>query len=165
MMDLRIRRAASSDLDGLVELENAAFDSERMSARQWRRHLESLSAEVLVAVSERRLVGAAVLFYRRGNGIARLYSIAVAADARGQGLGEARLRAAEQAARRRGSSVLRLEVRVSNASAQRLYERHEWRRFGTRARYYDDGEDALRFEKSLRDSTALGAQTMAVQTA
>jgi ribosomal-protein-alanine N-acetyltransferase len=157
-MDLRIRRALSSDLDGLVELENVAFASERMSARQWRRHLESLSAEVLVAVSERRLVGAAVLFYRRGNGIARLYSIAVATDARGQGLGEALLLAAEQAARRRGSGALRLEVRVSNSAAQRLYERHDWRRFAARPRYYDDGEDAVRYEKSLKDAAAPAAQ-------
>lgn len=147
--EVHIRRATSGDLAALVELENAAFAVERMSARQLRRHLESLSADVLVAIRERRVVGAAVLFFRRANHVARLYSIAVADSERGHGIGEALLAAAEQAARRRGSRTLRLEVRVDNAAAQRLYERRGYRRFGTRAGYYEDGQDALRYEKAL----------------
>ncbi|HEY0179672.1 MAG TPA: GNAT family N-acetyltransferase [Dokdonella sp.] len=147
--EARIRRATLVDLGALVELENASFDVERLSPRQLRRHLESLSAEVLVAVRERRVVGAAVLFFRRTSPIARLYSIAVAADQRGRGLGAALLAAAERAARRRGGRALRLEVRVDNPAAQRLYERRGYRRFGARAAYYEDGADALRYEKRL----------------
>ena len=36
---VRIRAARMSDLDALVELENRSFTSDRMSRRQWRRHL------------------------------------------------------------------------------------------------------------------------------
>ena len=46
---VHIRRATIDDLADLVELENSTFVIERMSARQLRRHLESLSAEILVA--------------------------------------------------------------------------------------------------------------------
>jgi ribosomal-protein-alanine N-acetyltransferase len=36
-----------------------------------------------------------------------------------------------------------LEVRPSNAAARALYERAGFRDAGLRARYYQDGEDAL----------------------
>jgi len=144
-----VRRATSGDLDGLVALEQATFVLDRMSERQWRRHLDSLSAEVLVAVRERQLVGAAIVFYRRGQDIARLYSIAVAASERGTGIGAELLAAVEQAARRRGSRRLRLEVRADNAAAQRLYERAGYHAFGSHRAYYEDGADARRYEKRL----------------
>lgn len=147
--DAHIRRATIGDLDALVELENASFAVERMSARQLRRHLESLSAEIFVATRERQVVGAAVLFFRRSNHVARLYSIAVASSERGSGLGASLLAAAEQAARRRGSRALRLEVRSDNIAAQRLYERHGYHRFGLHRGYYEDGHDAQRYEKTL----------------
>ncbi|MFC5489342.1 GNAT family N-acetyltransferase [Dokdonella soli] len=149
MTDAHIRRATMGDLDALVELENSVFEVERMSARQLRRHLESLSAEVFVATRERRVVGAAVLFFRRASNVARLYSIAVAPSERGGGIGEGLLVAAEQAARRRGSRSLRLEVRSDNAGAQRLYERHGYHHFGLHRAYYEDGHDAQRYEKAL----------------
>lgn len=143
----RIRRATQSDLAALIELENSSFASDRMHPRQWRRHLDSLSAEVLVATSHGRLLGAAVLFFRAHSRIARLYSIAVAGAARGGGIGEALLAASERAAVRHGCDRLRLEVRADNAAAQRLYERADYRRFGRHRGYYEDGQDALRYEK------------------
>lgn len=146
---VHIRRATIDDLAALVELENSTFVIERMSTRQLRRHLESLSAEILVATRQRRVVGAAVVFFRRANDIARLYSIAVAASERGNGLGEALLAAIAHAARRRGSRRLRLEVRSDNAAAQRLYERLGYRHFGSHADYYEDGHAAHRYEKPL----------------
>ena len=145
----RVRRATVGDLSALVALEQATFSLDRMSGRQWRRHIDSVSADVLVAVRERQLIGAAIVFYRRGGDIARLYSIAVAAGERGAGTGAILLAAVEQAARRRGSKRLRLEVRADNAAAQRLYERAGYRQFGMRDAYYEDGADAQRYEKPL----------------
>lgn len=145
----RARHAARGDLAALVELENASFAGDRMSARQWRRHIDSASSEVLVATLGRRLAGAAVLLYRVRSRVARLYSIAVAADARGRGIGEVLLAASERAAAGRGCDRVRLEVRVDNATAQHLYERRGYRRFGLRRGYYEDGRDALRYEKAL----------------
>lgn len=147
--DVHIRRATIGDLGALVDLENAAFAIDRMSVRQWRHHLESLSVEILVAIRERGVVGAAIVFFRRGSAVARLYSVAVAASERGRGIGDDLLTASEHAATRRGSRAMRLEVRSDNAGAQRLYERHAFRRIGTRVGYYADGHCALRYEKSL----------------
>lgn len=147
---LRVRRAASSDLDDLVALEQRSFSSDRLSRAQYRRHLDSDSALVLVASANHHLfLGSAVLFFRKHSAVARLYSLATRPEARGQGVGAALLEAAAMAAGRRGSRALRLEVRTDNAAAIALYERHGFRRIGRYAQYYEDGTDAWRYEKAL----------------
>lgn len=146
----RIRRARLADLDALVALEQASFSTDHLSRRQYRRHLRSASALVLVAIDGALLLGKAVVFFRRDSATARLYSIAVAGAARGRGLGATLLDAAERAARRHGSSRLRLEVRPDNGAATRLYESRGYRRFGTYPAFYEDGADAWRYEKQLR---------------
>jgi len=146
----RIRRAMPADLDALVALERAAFTTDHLSQRQYRRHLRSDSAAVLAAVDGSGLLGKAVVFFRRRSDIARLYSIAVADAARGRGLGQALLTAAERIASRRGARRMRLEVRQDNAAAIRLYERKGYRCFSAYPRFYEDGADAWRYEKALR---------------
>lgn len=149
MTDYRIRRATLADLDALVALERRAFSTDHLSSRQYRHHIASDRARVLTAVDASGLLGKAVVFFRRYTDIARLYSIAVAHEARGRGLGEALLAAVERAARARGCRRLRLEVRQDNAGAIRLYERLGYRRFGAYAGFYEDGADAWRYEKDL----------------
>ena len=144
-----IRRATVADLSALVQLEHATFEHDRLSARQWQRHLHSDSAVVLVAARGRELAGAAVLFFRSGSQVARLYSIATAARARGEGIGAQLLGACERVARRRRCDRVRLEVRHDNPAAQRLYERHGYRRIAAVEAYYEDGADAWRYEKTL----------------
>ncbi len=146
---VHVRRATANDLDAIVALEDAAFQGDRISRRQWRHHLESLGAGVLLAIHDRRVVGALLLLFRRGARSGRLYSLAVASGQRGRGIGERLLRAAERAARRRGVGAVTLEVRCDNGAAQRLYERLGYQRCGMRAAYYEDGADALRYRKSL----------------
>jgi ribosomal-protein-alanine acetyltransferase len=147
---VRVRRAEVSDLDDLVALEEATFDTDRLSRAQYRKHLDSETAQVLVAsANHRRFLGTAVVFYRKGTTVARLYSIATKPQARGKGVGSALIEAAEDAARTRGCRSLRLEVRKDNGVAIRLYERMGYQRIGEYAKYYGDGADALRLEKVL----------------
>jgi ribosomal protein S18 acetylase RimI-like enzyme len=147
--DIVLRTARESDLPALVALEEATFDYDRMTAAQYRRHLASRSAVLLVAVRARELLGSALLFLRAGSRVARLYSIATAAAARGLGIGRTLLARVERTAARRGCATLRLEVRTDNATAIALYERHGYRRIASLPHYYDDGADAWRYEKSL----------------
>lgn len=145
-----VRRAGPSDLDDLVRLEQGAFDGDRMSRAQYRRHLASDSAQILLAgAGPQDCLGSIVLFFRRRSTVARVYSLATRPEARGRGIGAALLRAATAAARRRGCRVLRLEVRTDNAAAIALYERLGYRRFGTWPHYYQDGADAWRYEQVL----------------
>lgn len=146
---LTVRRAVMADLAALVELENSSFSSDRLSLRQWKHHLDNPSAWVLVAVREGHAAGAAVAFFRSGSRVARLYSLAVAARQRGQGLGAQLLEAVERIARRRHCDRLRLEVRVDNVVAQRLYEQHGYGRIAQLDAYYEDGAAAWRYQKTL----------------
>ena len=148
---VRVRRAELSDLDDLVALEEASFDHDRLSRAQFRRHLDSETAQVLVAsANHRNFLGTAVVFVRKNSANARLYSLASKPEARGKGVGTALIDAAEDYARARRCRALRLEVRVDNESAIRLYQRLGYRRLGAAlAGYYEDGADAYRFEKAL----------------
>lgn len=146
----RIRRADAVDLDALVALEERVFRHDRLSRTQFRRHLDSHSALVLIAKEDGRLLGVAVVFFRRGAQVARLYSLVTAPEARGRGVGGALLEAAERAARTRRCRTLRLEVRTDNRAALRLYETRGYHHLVRRPGYYEDGSDAHRYEKSLR---------------
>ncbi|MDX5362229.1 MAG: GNAT family N-acetyltransferase [Alphaproteobacteria bacterium] len=122
-----------------------------MSRRSLARAVASPSVRVLVTAGAGPggLGGAAVVFYRKGAGAARLYSIATAAAERGQGHGDALLAAVEADAIGRGCDRLRLEVRADNAVAADWYRRRAFQCCGRRAAYYEDGVDALVFEKRL----------------
>jgi ribosomal-protein-alanine acetyltransferase len=147
----RLRRARRADIAGLLALENASFATDRMSARQLRRHIDSSSAEFLVATDDAQVLGAALVFLRRRSAVARLYSIAVADAARGLGLGTRLLEVAERRAQRRGARAMRLEVRSDNHAARRLYEANGYRRIASLPSYYEDGADGARYERELRE--------------
>jgi ribosomal protein S18 acetylase RimI-like enzyme len=144
------RRANPDDVKPIEALETRAFASDRLSARSLRDYLKSPAASVLVAEDEAgRLAGYAIVRFRRATSVARLYSIAVAEDARGRGVGEQLLTAAEDEARRRGDLFMRLEVRADNASAIALYERLGYKAFGRHMDYYEDHAEAIRLEKRI----------------
>lgn len=145
----RLRRASGRDLAALVELEQSAFTGDRLSPRQFRRHLTSASADLMVAAGCNGIDGYALLFRRRGSRVGRIYSIAVAPLARGQGLGDRLLQRMEATARAHGLTEVRLEVRQDNVAAVALYTRRGYLRFGERKAYYEDGGDAWRMAKSL----------------
>jgi ribosomal protein S18 acetylase RimI-like enzyme len=73
-MNVRIRAALVADIDALLAIENAAFATDRISRRSFRLLIERDTASVLVA-DEGDLTGYCVVLYRRGSGVARLYSI------------------------------------------------------------------------------------------
>jgi ribosomal-protein-alanine N-acetyltransferase len=75
---------------------------------------------------------------------AHITEIAVREQFRGQGIGELLLIGSVRVATTYGSTVVTLEVRVSNFIAQRLYEKYGFSTAGIRKGYYSDNrEDAL----------------------
>ncbi len=74
---------------------------------------------------------------------AHISTIATAPARRRRGIGELLLIAMIEAAQELGSSLVTLEVRKSNASAQALYVKYGFEIAGERKQYYsDNGEDA-----------------------
>jgi ribosomal protein S18 acetylase RimI-like enzyme len=103
----------------------------------------------LIAEEDGAPAGYAMVLFRKGSSVARLYSIAVDPDFRGQGVAERLLAEAAQRAAARGANRLRLEFRPTNQAAQRLYERAGFLLLERKPCYYDDGEDAIRMELNL----------------
>ena len=143
------RPALLDDMDALVALERTSFVDDRISRRSFRRFLEAPRDRLIVADQDGALRGYVLVLMHKATRLARIYSIAVAPDSRGQGLGEKLIRQAEAVAAEAGRIVMRLEVRIDNLGAIELYRRLGYRQFGTLKDYYADHGDALRFERRI----------------
>lgn len=150
-----IRPATPADLDMLTALEARAFaPDDRFARRNLRRMLTSKSASLVVAELDGQPAGSAILLFRKGARMARLYSIATDPAFSGRGVGKALIAACEAEARRRQCDRLRLEVRTGNQRAVELYRRSGFSLRGAKKAYYADGEDALVFERTLNGANA-----------
>ena len=159
------RPACANDVDALVSMENAVFETDRLSRRALRRLIASPSATVLIAEMAGAVAAYCILLFRTNSAVARLYSLAVTSQHAGRGLGRALLGAAEQDAVLRGRRLLRLEVRADNARAVALYQKAGFRLIGNTPGYYGDGMSALRMEKDLDPESKAVAQGIGVSRA
>ena len=80
---------------------------------------------------------------------AEVGNIAVDIPFRGQGIAQKLMQTMHERAKQKGATECFLEVRVSNASAIALYKKFGYESYGIRAKYYEDGEDALVMKKEL----------------
>lgn len=147
---LAVRPAQSADLEGLVALENASFATDKLSRRSFRHWLSSDHRALLLAEWAGLVAGYILIIYHPGTRLARIYSLAVAPQLRGNGIAKTLMLAGEQAARDDGRLYLRLEVSVDNTPAIRLYEALGFQKFGLYRDYYQDHKDALRYQKRIR---------------
>ncbi|MGA9031323.1 MAG: N-acetyltransferase [Sulfuricaulis sp.] len=153
---MRIRRAKIDDLAMLVQLEER-FPTDRLSRTNLRRLLRHGHASVWICEQDGVLAGNAVVLYRRGTSVARLYSLVVHPDYLRRGIARALLAAAESEAGNRGCRDLRLEVRPDNLPAMRLYRNGGYAVTGIAGKFYEDGTDALRMRKNLDPVTGAPA--------
>lgn len=152
-----IRPGQIADIPALVRLEEACFDSDRLSRRSFQHMLTRAKAALFVAESAEapgELLGYGLVLFHLGTALARLYSLAVHPSTRGRGIGLGLLEHAEAEARRHDCVALRLEVRADNAAAIALYEGRGYRRLMPLPNYYADAGDGWRYEKRMRFSPA-----------
>lgn len=154
MTALRIRSAEPADIDQLLAIEATRFATDRLSRRSLRHLIAAPSVAVLVAAHQRRILGYAIVLFRRGLTIARLYSLAVAADVTRRGIAAALLAACEKTARLRGCRALRLEVHADNAAARALYAKSGYCEIARLPAYYAEGGAGLRLEKPIAAAPA-----------
>jgi ribosomal protein S18 acetylase RimI-like enzyme len=148
--DIRIRKGRLTDIDALMALEHGVFTVDHLSRRSFRNFLTSPHSVLMVAEEGGgTLAGYVHVLFRPRSKAARLYSIGVVAHAAGRGIGVALLQAGEQAARKRKAPIIRLEVQPGNRAAIARYEKSGYRQTGRLPGYYNDGSDALRYEKAL----------------
>jgi [ribosomal protein S18]-alanine N-acetyltransferase len=143
----QLRRAHPEDLDGIMRLETSIFVTDAWSPEMMARDIADPSCYYLVAFppdEPGHIVGYAGLLAPRGAHEGDIQTIAVAEEARGQGLGRTLMLSLIGEARKRGAREAFLEVRADNPQAQRLYRRLGFEELGIRTGYYQpDNVDAL----------------------
>ena len=143
---ISIRSMVESDLDAILAIEQVSYP------KPWKREhfvheIHSPLASPYVAVADGTVVGYVCLMSLFEE--AQIMNIAVAPQQRGRGVAGMLLEQSIETAREQVAQLLVLEVRVSNATAIRLYERFGFVRFSVRKEYYENKEDAFLMEKPL----------------
>ena len=139
-----IEQANWRDLNALRRLEQACFLQDAWPLWDLIGVLAFPNVVRLKAVSHGEMVGFIAGDIRPGQGVAWIATLAVLPEVRGRGIGKALLRACEDLLE---VSQIRLNVRVSNRVAIRLYEETGYQKAGLWKDYYEDGEDALVMQK------------------
>jgi ribosomal-protein-alanine N-acetyltransferase len=133
-MATKLRRATTSDLDGILEIEHSAF-SDPWSRASFEDYIDNPNAHVFIAERDGDgVLGYVVLLATPPD--ADIANLAVAARARRNGIGRRLVGAALDAARVVGVRHVYLEVRESNNTAISLYESAGFRMIGRRRSYY-----------------------------
>ncbi|GAB2188667.1 GNAT family N-acetyltransferase/peptidase C39 family protein [Sessilibacter sp. MAH2] len=154
-----INAATLTDLNSLIELETACFKTDRLSARSFKRHIQSPNSSLLVIRNEeQKCIAYGLVLYHQGTRLSRLYSLAVSSNYRGQGLALMLLKQLESLAANNERHYMRLEVAKHNQKAIDLYAANGYRVFGEYQDYYGDHDDALRMQKRIRAPREPGVQ-------
>jgi ribosomal-protein-alanine N-acetyltransferase len=140
-MNFSIRQAKVEDLDKIYELETLCFKDPYPKNLLY--ILFSLYPELfLVTETGNKIVGYVSGLVRR-DGYGHIVSICIHPDYRRKGLGTAMMYAIEKILKENfGVCRYRLEVRVSNEVAIKLYHKLGYRIVKTIPKYYLDNEDA-----------------------
>jgi ribosomal protein S18 acetylase RimI-like enzyme len=147
-----LRAAVTADIPRILALELSAFESDRLSARSFKRLLSLGNCACLTAIRGDALAGYALTLFRSSAAIARLHSLAVDPTLRGQGIGRALLEQTEADALRRNARALRLAVRADNQAAIALYKSGGFQELRAESAYYADGMSARIMEKLLGEA-------------
>lgn len=148
-----IRHMAAADIASVLALEQQTPEAPHWRLDDYERRIGDDSAGPLqrtgfVAESEGRLLGFSV--GKLVAGTCELESIAVIPEARGQGIGRTLLQAVTDWAVIHEAVRIELEVRASNSTAIRIYERAGLRCEGLRPDYFKfPPEDAVLMGRSL----------------
>ena len=129
-----IEKASLSDGPAIYEIGRLCFSD------AWRKEtvlhdMEGQHSSYFVARLEGEVVGYGCFWFIADEG--QLVNIGVHPEKRRMGIGEAILRRGMDEARERGMRTMFLEVRVSNDSAQKMYEKFGFQNLGLRRKVYD----------------------------
>lgn len=153
MPETTLREMTWRDIPCLTALEPLLFADDAWSEQTWWAELAGRPRRSYV-VGERSGTVVGYAGIDCGGEVADVMTIAVAAGARGQGLGSALMHWLVAQARAAGAEYLMLEVRADNEVAQRLYSAAGFSPLTVRRKYYQPGDvDALIMRMSLRDLT------------
>ena len=141
-----IRPGVRQDIREVLALEREVHEAPRWPEADYEVILEPAAASavlrvLLIAESEKRICGFAVVKLIAATRTAELESLAVSLRSRRRGIGRSLCEAAIDWSRSRAAETMDLEVRSANEAARRLYERLGFIVVGIRELYYRHPED------------------------
>ncbi|PWB71238.1 GNAT family N-acetyltransferase [candidate division GN15 bacterium] len=145
----RIRRASHRDHHILHQLEVTHFGDDQFSRSQLRHLITRANATTYVLEMDGKIVGSAIMVWRKNSRIGRLYSILISNEVQGRGLGKLLLTKCEADAKKRGCTRVSLEVRADNRPAIALYLKYGYEIIDSLPGYYADGSNGLKMLKKL----------------
>lgn len=144
---MQIREWKYQDILRIAELERECFPSEPWSFQTLASSFDSDTFTGLLAEEDGEIIGYGGITVAADE--ADIDNVAVAEPYRGGGTGTTLVGALLRLAEEKGVKKVFLEVRVSNATAMKLYLKAGFRGVYARTRYYSDGEDCLVMVKEL----------------
>lgn len=138
------------DIADAVNLEKSCF-SNPWSKKAFEEALDNRNSCFFAAEQNGKFVGFAGLYSVFGEGY--IYNIAVCDNCRGKGIGTALMQKLLDYSKEKGLEFLSLEVRYSNASAIKLYEKCGFKHTGIRKNFYDKpSEDGIIMTKLINNN-------------
>ena len=144
-----IRKATIKDLPALIDLETRGFQKDNFSAEQFKYLLTKANSTVLLISYGGKIVGEAILLWREGINVCRLYNIVIDPAIQGAGLGTKLLHACEHEAINHKCKRLSLEVRTDNKQGIGFYTKHGYRVTEKLPKYYSGRASGYRMVKTL----------------
>ena len=141
---MQIREMTENDLPQVLELQRElAFQD--WNEKQFLSEIKASYAYCIVCENEGKLLGYAI-FHLLGPD-SELLSIATRTSEQRKGIGSQLLKAGLDKLTESGDQCF-LEVRDGNAKARAFYEKHGFKLYSVRKKYYSDGEDAALYKFS-----------------
>ena len=142
MNDLIIRKIEFDDIDQIMEIENECF-SMPWSKESFIYEIDyNKVSEYYVAILGTEIVGYIGIWYILDEG--NITNVAVRKSYRNQGIADTIINEVIKEAKAKKIEKIFLEVRESNNSAIKLYEKHSFIKIDRRKGYYkDNNEDAI----------------------
>ncbi len=144
-----IRKATKQDFLALHDIELECFKSDLLSKRSLRNFINHKQHLFLVASQGKKIVGYLITLLTEHHRLARHYSLAVLPQYRRQSIGRKLLLASE--AHFLAKQGVKLEIRVDNDSALKLYQSLGYKSGKIKPAYYQDGCGAMEMIKFFRE--------------
>lgn len=138
---IEVLEMKESDIEEVLEIENSCF-STPWSKDAFKMEIKNKFANYVVAKVNGKTVGYGGIWLIIDEG--HITNIAVKKEFRSMKVGSHILEALANLCKERNVTSMTLEVRKSNISAQKLYEKYGFKEVGLRKAYYsDNNEDAI----------------------
>lgn len=147
-MDYIFRKMLASDIEAVYIIECKSFPTPWSIESFYKEINENRLAHYYVVEESGKIIAYGGMWNVVGE--SHITNIAVLPECRGKGIGNILVKNMIDAAISMENVSMTLEVRVSNESAIKLYEKHGFERSGVRPKYYkENNEDALIMWKKL----------------